>query len=201
MGKPRKDTARLTMCVRAHELRWVKHAASLRGLSLTEYVKRAINASLRQQGVDATLFREMGSPDRAEQAEVVFGTRTVPALAGLSSAADTFTWLSGHPQEVHTRNDTSTACVSGQSAIVPYYESEEPEYEMWQPSGITLMGLFKQAARDETLTDHEVRNIVRYLSADPINERDIQRTRELAALYGWKLKDEAEVRPPSEPTP
>ena len=40
------------------EYDWVKHAASLVHLSLAEYVKRAINASLRKEGVDAVLFRE-----------------------------------------------------------------------------------------------------------------------------------------------
>ncbi len=63
----------------------------------------------------------------------------------------------------------------------------EDAYLMWQATGITLMGLFKQAASDDTLTDREVRNIVRYLSADPINDRDIQRTMDLTERYGWKL--------------
>jgi hypothetical protein len=39
------------------ERRWVEHAASLRGLSLFQYVKEAINASLRREGVDAVLLR------------------------------------------------------------------------------------------------------------------------------------------------
>lgn len=50
--------ARLIIRATKDELDWVKHAASLRHLSITEYVKRAINASLRHEGVDAVLFRE-----------------------------------------------------------------------------------------------------------------------------------------------
>jgi hypothetical protein len=37
---------------------WVSHAASLRSLSFHEYVVRAINASLRREGVDAVLLKE-----------------------------------------------------------------------------------------------------------------------------------------------
>lgn len=37
---------------------WVRHAAALRSLSLDEYVKRAINAQLRHEGVDAVLLRQ-----------------------------------------------------------------------------------------------------------------------------------------------
>lgn len=40
------------------EYDWVCHAAKLRGLSLQEFVKRAINATLVKQGVDAVLFAE-----------------------------------------------------------------------------------------------------------------------------------------------
>lgn len=40
------------------ERSWVRHAAKLRGISLQEYVKRAINAALVKQGVDAILFGE-----------------------------------------------------------------------------------------------------------------------------------------------
>lgn len=40
------------------EADWIRHAAKLRGLSMSEYIKRAINASLRREGVDAVLFKE-----------------------------------------------------------------------------------------------------------------------------------------------
>jgi hypothetical protein len=49
---------RLEIACTDEELDWVRHAAKLRGLSLVEYVKRAINASLQREGVDAVLFRE-----------------------------------------------------------------------------------------------------------------------------------------------
>jgi hypothetical protein len=37
---------------------WVQHAARLRGLPYVEYVRRAINASLRHEGVDAVLLAQ-----------------------------------------------------------------------------------------------------------------------------------------------
>ena len=40
---------------------WVKHAASLSGMSWREYVRRAVNRELRRQGVDAVLLRERTS--------------------------------------------------------------------------------------------------------------------------------------------
>lgn len=49
------------------ELRWVEHAASLRGQTAEEYVKRAINAALRKQGVDAVLFGESDDEPPAVQ--------------------------------------------------------------------------------------------------------------------------------------
>lgn len=44
------------------EYDWLAHAAKLRGLTIREYVVKAINASLRREGVDAVLFRERGGP-------------------------------------------------------------------------------------------------------------------------------------------
>lgn len=52
------ERARLILRVTRNELDWVKRAARLRHLSLAEYVKRAINASLQREGVDAVLFTE-----------------------------------------------------------------------------------------------------------------------------------------------
>ncbi len=40
------------------ERNWVRHAADLRHLPIEEYVKRAINAQLRKEGVDAVLIRQ-----------------------------------------------------------------------------------------------------------------------------------------------
>lgn len=54
----RKEQSRLIVRVSKDELDYVKHAAALRHLSMAEYVKRAINAQLRREGVDAVLFRE-----------------------------------------------------------------------------------------------------------------------------------------------
>jgi len=42
------------------EYEWLKHAARLRHLSVNEYVRRAINAELVREGVDAVLLREKG---------------------------------------------------------------------------------------------------------------------------------------------
>jgi len=50
----------LMVTVTADERDWVKHAASLKGQTLREYVIRAINASLRRDGVDAVCIRENG---------------------------------------------------------------------------------------------------------------------------------------------
>ena len=44
--------------VTVEERDYVKHAASLRNLTLREYIVRAINASLRRDGVDALLIMQ-----------------------------------------------------------------------------------------------------------------------------------------------
>ena len=49
---------RLNIPISSVELDWVEHAASLRGLQSVEYVRRAINLSLRNEGVDAVLLAE-----------------------------------------------------------------------------------------------------------------------------------------------
>lgn len=49
---------RLNIPVTPEELDYVQHAASLRSLSLVEYVRRAINLSLRKEGVDALLLAQ-----------------------------------------------------------------------------------------------------------------------------------------------
>ena len=56
--RSRVANIRATLVVRGtqQEIDWVKHAASLRHLSVSEYVKRAVNAQLRKEGVDAVLF-------------------------------------------------------------------------------------------------------------------------------------------------
>jgi len=46
--------------------------------------------------------------------------------------------------------------------------------------------LFQQAARDESLSDLEARNVARFISLSPITEREIARGRELAEKYGWE---------------
>ncbi len=46
------------------EVRYVQHAASLRNITMAEYVRRAVNASLRSDGVDAVLFAEDGREPR-----------------------------------------------------------------------------------------------------------------------------------------
>jgi hypothetical protein len=48
----------ISVPVTTEELNWVLHAASLRRLTLVEYVRRAINLSLRKEGVDAVLLRQ-----------------------------------------------------------------------------------------------------------------------------------------------
>jgi hypothetical protein len=50
--------APLEIIVTDDEAAQVRHAARLRHLSTGEYIKRAINASLRREGVDAVLLRE-----------------------------------------------------------------------------------------------------------------------------------------------
>jgi uncharacterized protein (DUF1778 family) len=51
------SSERLVVRVSAEELDWLKHAAKLRHRSVSEYVKRALNAQLRREGVDAVLFK------------------------------------------------------------------------------------------------------------------------------------------------
>lgn len=43
--------------VSEQERDYVEHAAKLRGLSLQQYVKRAINEALQRDGVDALLLK------------------------------------------------------------------------------------------------------------------------------------------------
>jgi hypothetical protein len=49
----------MTLLIRAtrEELEWLRHAARLRHLPVSEYVKEALNARLRREGVDAVLFK------------------------------------------------------------------------------------------------------------------------------------------------
>jgi len=49
---------RLSIPISAEELDWVEHAARLRHLPVVEYVRRAINLSLRKEGVDALLLAQ-----------------------------------------------------------------------------------------------------------------------------------------------
>lgn len=42
------------------EMDWIAHAAKLRHMSFDEYVKQAINESLRREGVDAVLLKVKG---------------------------------------------------------------------------------------------------------------------------------------------
>lgn len=48
------------------ELDWLKHASGLRGLTVNEYVRRAINMSMRKEGVDAVLMKERPSRKAGE---------------------------------------------------------------------------------------------------------------------------------------
>ena len=50
--------ATLNLKLSAEELDWVEHAARLRHIPTEEYVRRAINLSLRKEGVDAVLLEE-----------------------------------------------------------------------------------------------------------------------------------------------
>lgn len=54
------EDARYTLNLKlsAEELDWVEHAARLRHIPTEEYVRRAINLSLRKEGVDAVLLEE-----------------------------------------------------------------------------------------------------------------------------------------------
>lgn len=53
-----KRTRLIRVEVTSNEKHHVQHAAGLRGLTTSEYVKRAINAQLRREGVDAVLIRQ-----------------------------------------------------------------------------------------------------------------------------------------------
>lgn len=53
---PKPET--LTIVATDSEVEFLAVAAGLRAQSVEEYVKRAINAALRKQGVDAVLFKE-----------------------------------------------------------------------------------------------------------------------------------------------
>jgi hypothetical protein len=54
---PVAHDAKLVVFCSKDEAVYLQHAAGLRGLSVSEYVKQAINASLLREGVDAVLFR------------------------------------------------------------------------------------------------------------------------------------------------
>ena len=51
--------------------------------------------------------------------------------------------------------------------------------------------VFKTAATDDTLSDRDVRNVVRFLSCEPLTEADMERTREFAQRFGWAARDAA----------
>jgi uncharacterized protein (DUF1778 family) len=53
-----RPSAPLYIRLTRDEVKQVKLAASLQGHTIEEYVKRAINAALRKQGVDAVLLKE-----------------------------------------------------------------------------------------------------------------------------------------------
>jgi hypothetical protein len=47
------------------EIDWLRHAASLKRVTVVEYIRRAINVQLCADGVDAVLFQEThNSSDR-----------------------------------------------------------------------------------------------------------------------------------------
>jgi len=83
-------------------------------------------------------------------------------------------------------------CADELEAALPLRPQDEPRRA-------DFLALFQQAARDESLTDREVRNIVRYISAEPLTERDMQRTRELAKKYGWEADPLPVPSPSQEP--
>lgn len=58
--------------------------------------------------------------------------------------------------------------------------------------------IVKAAAADLALTDAEVRNIVRFISAEPVTEADIKRTTELAAQFGWVQEAPQEEEKPDD---
>lgn len=64
---------------------------------------------------------------------------------------------------------------------------------------LNLTRLFKLAANDPMLTDEQVRDIVRFISDEPITERDVSRTYQLAIVHGW-LKAHDAVRLAEMPT-
>lgn len=66
-------------------------------------------------------------------------------------------------------------CIEGDRALA----AVEPAHQQ------RMAELFRSAALDNSLTDREVRNIVRYISLEPLSERDIARTKELAERFGW----------------
>lgn len=57
------SSSREVLTLSADEREWLEHAASLNGLTIREYVVRAVNDRLRKQGVDAVLLREEGEED------------------------------------------------------------------------------------------------------------------------------------------
>lgn len=56
--------ARFNMKLTDAELEQIKLAARLRHISLTRYVKAALNAAMVKQGVDAVLFYDEGEDER-----------------------------------------------------------------------------------------------------------------------------------------
>ena len=58
----------LGIYVSADERRWLLHAASLRHISLDEYIRRALNESLIREGVDALLIMTKEDRDRKRNA-------------------------------------------------------------------------------------------------------------------------------------
>ncbi len=53
-----RDYGELVIRGTKEELDWLRHAARLRRVPVVEYAKRALNAQMRREGVDAVLFKE-----------------------------------------------------------------------------------------------------------------------------------------------
>ena len=102
------------LVITGSELDYVTHAANLRGQSLLEYVKRAINAALMKQGVDAVLF---GEDDEAA------APSAPPASAGPTAAA-------GRTGIASTENRADTVTCVQCGTVVPSHSAMA-----WSASG------------------------------------------------------------------
>lgn len=75
------------------------------------------------------------------------------------------------------------------TVLLPNGELELVEVLLEARALCTYEQIVRTAAGDDRLTDREVRNIAKYISSRSVAPADLERTKELAARFGWSLSE------------